>query len=147
MYEDFISEKLAEAAKRWSAQKNSEAESEYLTAARAWAINHGRQPDGHPPPVAPKVVEFVVVDFGIVASETDATVSAIKAESFLPTYGTDVNAVTVNGEIGGPIPGQTDKFYQTSGSNPKPGTVLKVDGALYVYQRPTPFGGFWLKFP
>ena len=144
MFEQFIKEKLTEAAAAWSLQKNSEAESEYLTAARNWALNYGRLPASAPPPVPPKVVEFVVEDGGIVATEKEVPVSNVKPESFLPTYATDLNAVS--GEIGGPIPGQPDKFYATSGSNPNPGTVLAVGGANYVYQRPPrSFGGFWLK--
>lgn len=143
MFEDYIKEKLAAAAAAWSAQKNSEAEAEYLNAARHWALNQGRGGEQAPPPVPPKVVEFVVDGFSIVASEKNVPVSNVKPESFLPTYATDLNAV--NDAIGGPIPGQPGKFYQTSGSNPIPGTVVSAGGANYVYQRPTPFGGFWLK--
>ena len=143
MFEEYIKEKLKAAAVVWAAQKNSEAEAEYLNAARNWALNMGRGLVQPPPPVPPKVVEFVVEDGGIVASEKNVPVSNVKPESFLPTYGTDTGAV--NDAIGGPIPGQPGKFYQTAGSNPIPGTVVSAGGANYVYQRPTPFGGFWLK--
>ena len=34
---------------------------------------------------------------------------------------------------------------QAGGANPQAGDVFMFNGATFVYQRPTPFGGYWRK--
>lgn len=142
MFEEFVAQKLAEAAARWSDEANERLESEYLTAARNWALNKAQGVNA-PMPEIPQAIRFTAKDGGITAAYTGVPVSQIQPTAFLPTYKTDIGAV--GGAIGGPIQGQPGKFYAASGSNPQAGDVVKVDGSTYVYKRPTPFGGYWEK--
>lgn len=141
MYEEFLARKLAEAAVTWAAQVNTLAETNYLGAARDWATNKtfGAQA---PPPLIPRVVRFDVKDGNLVPIVTDTPVSNVTPESFLPTYGTDINAF--GGPVGGLIPGYTDRYYATSDARPNAGEIYRHGTAMFVYQRPTPFGGFWV---
>jgi hypothetical protein len=142
MFDEFIARMIAEMAVKWSSDINARLEANYLESARQWATSKTYGSTAAPPAV-PMAIQFQVRDGGVVPVTTATPVSAIQPESFLPTYGTDVNAV--GGPVGGPIPGQQDKFYATSNANPQPGEIARVNGSTYVYQRPTPFGGFWLK--
>ncbi len=142
MFEDFLSQKLDEAAIVWSAQKNDLIESAYLGLAKQWAeakIRGGTAPA----PEIPHATHFEREGSNIIEKNTDTPISSIRPEAFLPTYKTDLNPV--GSGIGGPIEGQVDKFYVTAASNPQPGEIVKQAGSTYVYQRPTPFGGFWVK--
>jgi hypothetical protein len=37
------------------------------------------------------------------------------------------------------------KFYAASGANPQEGDTHNGGDATYIYKRPTPFGGFWVR--
>ena len=139
--------RLMEAAiLQWEIAGNQRLENKFLNDAKVWAESASRG-DKSPPPVAPMALDYQVVQTpvgpGVVRKDSTTPVSAVKPESFLPTYRTDTGAIS--GTIGGPIEGSPGKFYATASSNPQAGQVERVGTDTYVYQRPTPFGGFWLK--
>lgn len=47
--------------------------------------------------------------------------------------------------IGALIPRTTNKYYDRTNQHHESGEIRDVNGARYVYSRPTPFGGFWVK--
>lgn len=70
-------------------------------------------------------------------------VSTIKPESFLPTFPTDEGAI--GGPVGGPIPGQTGKWYRASSStDTKPYSA--PDGRKFEFRAPFfGIGGYWVQ--
>lgn len=141
MFDQEIRASFAAQGRAMAEQINKLAADSYVLACQNWAL----QPMA-PKPSAPfSLAASVAFDpaFSLTLVPTQSPVSDIKPESFLPKYGTDVNAV--GGPVGGPIPGSSDKFYAASGANPQAGDDYKTNGAVYVYKRPTPFGGFWVK--
>lgn len=127
-------------------QLNTELRNNYLQAAMNWADTK-TQGEAGPPPVAPLGVDVIIsvdgdtVNFKLI--EAAKPVSNIKPESFLPTQGTDTNAV--GGPVGGPIANEPGRFYINSGANVYAGQVYSQGGSVYVVQQPTPFQKFWFK--
>ncbi len=144
MFIEFVIAKAKEQMARIVAQINDELKSQYLQAAVNWAETKSKGEAG-PPPVAPFNVSAVFdeanVSFKLI--ETDVAVSNITAESFLPTYKTDVDAI--GGPVGGPIPGEANKFYINSAFSVYAGQTFVRDSAVYVVQQPTPFQKYWLR--
>ena len=141
MYDEEVKATFAAQARAMAAQINSLAAQNYIQACQNWAIRASE-----PPPLAPFAVRAevsFVPEFALKLVATTEPVSDIKPESFLPKFATDSDAV--GGPVGGPIPGAPGKFYASSGTNPQPGDDYRAGGAVYVYKRPTPFGGFWVK--
>lgn len=141
MFEAEVRATFAAQARAMADQFNQIKVDGYLGACRNWAIRANG-----PPPVVPfnvrAEVEFEPA-FVLRIVPTETPVSDIKPESFLPKYATDTDAV--GGPVGGPIPGAVGKFYAASGANPQAGDDYKAGDATYVYKRPTPFGGFWVR--
>lgn len=141
MFDNEVRATFAAQARAMADQINSLAAAIYIQACQNWAIRALT-----PPPIAEmSVVASVEFEPQFVAryTPTQTPVSPIKPESFLPTYPTDANAI--GGPIGGPIPASENRFYAASGFNPQPGDDFKVNGATYVFKKPTPFGGFWVR--
>ena len=62
-------------------------------------------------------------------------------KSFIATYGTDKDAI--GGPVGGPIPGQSGRFYAASDAAPYLGQVHRAKGKTYVFTAITPFNRAW----
>ena len=100
---DTIRQTWMEQQFRTAAQLNSENASEFLNAVRNWSLQISTQGKATmPKPIAPKAVEAVIVWEPVWSAsfpETAALVSNVNPDSYLPTYGTDVDG------IGGPVGG------------------------------------------
>jgi hypothetical protein len=141
MFDAEIKATFAAQGRAMAAQINALAAQNYIQACQNWAL----QAVGLPP-LAPFAVSAQVSfapEFALKLTPTQEPVSDIKPESFLPKNATDTDAV--GGPVGGPIPGAPGKFYAVATTNPQPGDDYKTNGALYVYKRPTPFGGYWVQ--
>lgn len=142
MFEEEVKATFAAHCRAMAAQINRLKVQNYIQACQNWAL----LPDAAPPPLVPYNVEAVIEfdpGFALTIKPTNTPVSDIKPESFLPKFATDADAI--GGPVGGPIPGAPGKFYAASGTNPQPGDDYRAAGSVFVYKRPTPFGGFWVK--
>jgi hypothetical protein len=140
MFDEEIKATFAAQGRAMAAQINTLAAQNYIQACQNWAL----LAQG-PPPVAPFSVSAkvsFVPSFALHLLPTTDPVSDIKPESFLPKFATDTDAI--GGPVGGPIPGAPGKFYAAAGTLPQPGDDYRTGGAVYVYKRPTPFGGYWV---
>jgi hypothetical protein len=140
MFDAEIKATFAAQARLMAAQINTLASQNYIQACQNWALLALG-----PPPVAPLAVASEVAfepEFSLKLNATPDPVSDIKPESFLPKYTTDTDAV--GGPVGGPIPGAPGKFYAVATTNPQPGDDYRTGGSVYVYKKPTPFGGYWV---
>lgn len=125
---------------QFAAQVNQESERRFIQSAQDWARNGGK--DGEPKPDNVVEAQFNF-DEGLSAKlvATDRPVSTIDPKTFLPTYGTDTDAV--GGEVGGPIPGKSKRFYVKSNATPWIGKLARVGGRTFVCNADTPFTRFW----
>ncbi|CAB4166758.1 hypothetical protein UFOVP836_55 [uncultured Caudovirales phage] len=141
MFDEEIKATFAAQARAMAAQINTLAAQNYIQACQNWAL----QGAGLPPLAAFSVAAQVsfVPEFSLKLSPTQEPVSEIKPESFLPKFATDTDAV--GGPVGGPIPGAPGKFYAVATSSPQPGDDYRAAGSVYIYKKPTPFAGFWVK--
>ncbi len=145
MFEDFIRARAIEQATVLTQNINRELTKAYLIACANWAENQTPRA-ASAPPVVPMIQKFILDDvklsFEIVP--TDQPVSNVKPEDLLPKFPTDADGV--GGPVGGPIPGQPDKFYMKSDANVWAGFAYKAsNGSIYVVQQPTPFQKYFLK--
>lgn len=142
MFDEEIKASFSAQGRQIAAQINTLAADTYIQACRNWALNGAKEP----PPIVPfavlPLIEFEPV-FSLRLIQGEEAVSAIAPESFLPKFQTDTDAI--GGPVGGPIPGAPGKFYATATANPQPGDDYRALGSVYIYKRPTPFGGFWVK--
>lgn len=136
MFDEEIRASFAAQAKSFAEQANRVALAKYLRACENWSVQVVR---GAAPVVPTAITANVRYEptFGIEFVDTGIALSAIKPESFLPTYGTDLDAV--GGPVGGPIPGSPGKWYAVATAAPNAGDIYEG----YRYVRPTPFGGYW----
>lgn len=142
MFDAEIRATFAAQGRRMAEQLNTVAREQYLGACRNWAANGGKSEKPKPAAAVVSEVQFEPI-FTLQMLPTSHPVTTIEPEAFLPKYPTDTDAV--GGPVGGPIPGAPGRFYATSGANPNAGDVHVAGDDRYVYQRPTPFGGFWVK--
>ena len=137
MYEDSNFENLVLEAQALENQTNRLREAIYLQRCSNWAQNHGNGPA----PVAPmkKIITAVQADYSLLEQDSTEPVSTFNPTSLLPVYGTDINAV--GGDVGGPIPGQTNRFYiKSTGTSVAPGDITVVGGKAYRHVQ-AGFGG------
>lgn len=143
MFDDIVRATFASSAEALASHLNAEFVKSYIQACKNWAENYGRG-GSEPEPVAPLALKAEVSFegyFSLKMIESSVPVSTLKPRDFLPAVYNQDGAV--GGKIGRKIVGTVNKFYEAVGSYAVPGEVLVVNGASYIYKRPTPFGGWW----
>ncbi len=114
---------------------------EALSNAAINAVQTGKPPVIVEPPlkVTPDPESFPDLKF----LHTDTPVSTKTVADFMPKTASPEGIV--GGGIGGKIPKTARAFYDLTGVTHDPGETKAVGARKFIYERPNPFGGYWVE--
>lgn len=150
MFEEFNRANAEIQAKFFGDLANEEAAGRFEKDLRGWLhdtqIKQAAGLATNPMPVAPLKIEYYLdpaPSTNVRVRTLPVPVSNLTLADIMPRYGTDANAVG-NG-IGGPIPGEPNKFYMASDDKRAVGLPVVVGGSTYIKVQENPFKSYYLK--